>query len=135
MANPEDSQVDHVADIDYISFLAKPAGSEGLGELNVVLAGDETATSGLRKGTIMAKVTASGLYVPYLDSASDGSEVAVGILSQDVGLKDMYTVASDGVKTAKAFTVTLYTQGTVVEAELTGIDANGKTDLSGITFV
>lgn len=37
-----------------------------------------------RAGLILGKVTASGFYKAYSDAASDGSEVAVGVLSEDV---------------------------------------------------
>jgi len=82
-----------------------------------------TPTTTLRKGLVLGKVTASGKYAQYDDNASDGTEVAAGILEEEVNLLDANATAQD-------------TDGTMVihayvdESQLYGIDANGKTDLS-----
>lgn len=39
-------------------------------------------------GTVLGKVTASGKYVPSLNSASDGSQVAVAVLFSDIDAPD-----------------------------------------------
>lgn len=129
------AQFSHEASISHKDILAKPIGDEELGELVVTLQGDETATAPLRAGTVMGKITSSGLYVPYDDSGSDGEEVARGVLSEDIPAKNLYTTASNGTKTKRQSPVTLYTKGTVFESALTGIDANGKSDLANMTFV
>jgi len=42
------------------------------------------ATGNLITGTVMGKVTASGKWVPHVNGAADGSEVAAGILLNGV---------------------------------------------------
>ena len=128
-------QISHTSNISSVDFLAEAIGHEPLGETNGIVTGDASATAGLRAGTVMGKVTATSKLVPYNNGASDGSEVAVGILSQDIALKDRYVTDSAGAKTAKDMPCTLYTKGSVIESLLTGIDAAAKTDLSDMTFV
>jgi len=55
-------------------FLLSDEGSLSRGK-GVVAAGHDLAA-----GTIMGQVATSGEYVPYLDTATDGSEVAAAIL-------------------------------------------------------
>lgn len=76
----------------------------------------------VKAGTVLGKITASGLFGPYKDGNADGTETADCILLHTVDL-------TDGNAAAAAVT-----QGVVREARLTGIDANGKADLKHIEF-
>lgn len=72
-------------------------------------------------GTVLGKVTATGKYGPYSNTANDGRETAVGILW------DSTTVT--GTEEAAPIWLT----GFVREAKLpasSGLDAAGKTDLA-----
>jgi hypothetical protein len=90
-------------------------------------------------GTVLGKVTASGLLAPYLDAAADGTQTAVGILKATVTVVQIngalkakvgcaYWVAYRPVSVAKLPFV-------VGNAAAGGyIDANGKADLPLIYF-
>jgi len=78
-----------------------------------------------KKGTVLGKVTATGLLVPYDDGGSDGEETAVGILWEDVSFGEDGDEDTSGV---------YMIHGRVDENKLIGIDANGKTDLAHIIF-
>lgn len=80
-----------------------------------------TVSSGrsLAAGTVLGKVTASGEYVAYSNAASDGSEIAAGILYADVD-----ATAAD----AKGVIINCLAE--VDESLLIGIDAPGKVDLA-----
>ncbi len=80
---------------------------------------DTSVTTVLASGTVLGKLTA-GQYAAYNDSLSDGTQTAVGILLE----------AATGGDDAAMVTAFVH----VTEAGLTGIDANGKTDLSKIKF-
>ncbi|MBC7327553.1 head decoration protein [bacterium] len=73
----------------------------------------------LSAGTVLGKITASGKYGPYDDSATDGRQTAVGILGEDVD------ATSSDVGTF------MYVHCIVYASQLTGLDANGKADLKG----
>lgn len=77
----------------------------------------------IKKGTALGKVTASGKFVPYLPSASNGSQVAVCILDndQDTSLTDIGASA--------------WIAGIFTESKLTGIDSAAKTALKLCYFV
>ena len=85
-------------------------------------------------GVVLGKITASGLYGPYDDGASDGRQTATGLL-----LADCRVVRADGSVAAKVGSGQLV-RGDVKQSKLpiqTGpgsIDANGKTDLNLIRF-
>lgn len=70
------------------------------------------------KGQVLGIVTASGKYAKYDDGAADGTEVAVAILADKVD-----ATSSDQLCNA-------YVRGLFVTARLTGLDANGQTDLN-----
>lgn len=72
----------------------------------------------LKAGTLLGKVTATGKYVAYSNSANDGSEVAAAILKDNVN--DL-TVDQKVVVVVRHAEV----QGT----ELTGLDAPARADL------
>lgn len=69
------------------------------------------------RGRVLGRVTATGKYGRYDDTATDGTEVARAILAKEVDATsaDVNTVA--------------YVHGVFNEAALTGIDTAGKLDL------
>lgn len=81
----------------------------------------------IRSGTPLGKVTATGLYGPYNDSASDGTQTLVGFL-----------IAPRPVPATDArIGAGMLTHGKVVEANLPiAVNANGHTDVAGrIRFI
>lgn len=75
-------------------------------------------------GTVLGKITASGLYGPYDDAAVDGREVAAGFLFNSTKM------ASGGADVGAP----LLEHGVVVEANLpanSGYNAAAGTDMSG----
>ena len=83
-------------------------------------------------GTAIAKITASGLYGPYDDSKSDGTQVAAGLLFSSVRAID--PVGNNLAKVGGA----RFIHGLVNTAKLpanSGIDANGKADLPLIVWL
>ena len=84
-------------------------------------------TTTLRKGLVLGKVTASGKFKQYNNAAADGTEVAAGILDDEVNLIDEAGTARDSQ-------ATMLIHGFVKESKLHGIDANGKADLAHIIF-
>lgn len=82
---------------------------------NVVVTQAGTA---IASGTVLGKITASGKYVPYSNGASNGSEVAAGILYT-------YLPAATGDVKAVAFC----DDCEVRRAALTGLDTAGEADL------
>lgn len=79
----------------------------------------------LKSGTVLARVTASGLYGPYNNALTNGQDVAAGHLFTSVQLK-----ATTDPKAPAA----LMEHGFVRETQLpagNGLDAAGKTDLAG----
>lgn len=81
----------------------------------------------VKSGTPLARLTATGLYVPYNNAGSGGAETLAGFLFSPVKMK------SGGADVQGA----LFEHGRVVESNLPiAIDAAGKTDVAGrITFV
>jgi hypothetical protein len=80
------------------------------------------------KGTVMGIITATGLAIPYLTAAVDGSGVAVGIISDDFDP----TLSTD--QSDLRLAANMYIHGSFVEANLTGIDSDAKVDLKGRTI-
>lgn len=84
-------------------------------------------------GTVLGKITASGLYGPYDDEAEDGTQVAAGILFSFVRAINQTT----GNALAKVGGA-IFVHGAVKESKLptnSGIDANAKADLSKIVWL
>lgn len=81
-------------------------------------------------GLALGKITATGLYGPYDDSKSDGTQTLVGFLLDDVKASAVNTIDVQGA---------LFEHGRVIVANLpipSSVDAAGKTDLKGqIIFV
>lgn len=72
----------------------------------------------LAAGTVLGKITATGLYDAYDNGDSDGTETAAGILMYRVDATNGDTPAS------------LMTHGNVRSGSLTGVDSAAITDLS-----
>jgi len=83
---------------------------------------DVSVCGDLAAGTVIAKITASGLYAEYDDTKSDGRETAVGILLEDI----------DDAKGDQPYLIAI--GGTFYKANLTGLDANAITDLGAKTI-
>lgn len=74
-------------------------------------------------GVVLGKITATGLYGPYSNAASDGTEVAAGFLYTSV------KVRSGGPDVGAA----IHWHGAVIAAKLptgNGLDTAGRTDLA-----
>lgn len=84
-----------------------------------LVAADGDGNKILAAGTVIGKVTATGKYGAYNNAATDGREVAVGLITESVNLKDGDVITH------------LLLHGSVLEARCTGVDANAKTDLAG----
>ena len=78
----------------------------------------------LAAGTVLGKITASGKYAAYSNAASDGTEVAAGILFEAVN-------ATGGDKKG----VMIARHAEVNGDELTGNDANGTADLKALAII
>lgn len=87
-------------------------------------AGNTGKTTTLRPGLVMGKITASGKYAQYNNSASDGTQTAIGIL------KDQVKVIDENANAVDAQAV-LVIHGRVDESALIGCDAGAKADLAG----
>lgn len=84
---------------------------------------DGNGDKAVAKGTLLGVVTIGGKYVAYDDAAITGEEVAVGILNEDVNLRDGDVIAG------------MLIQGVVLSARVTGYDAAAAVDLPAITFL
>lgn len=100
------------------------ASNEGMEKVGISIS---TAVAALiPKGTVMGRISASGLYVPYDDDGTDdGRRVAVGILVDDVDP----TVSADA--SDLRLNGSMYVRGTFYTDKLAGMDANGLADLGG----
>ena len=74
-------------------------------------------------GTVLGRVTATGKYIRYLNGAVDGSELAVGVLTEEVD-----AIAADQA-------ARLLVAGDVDKDKLVGIDAPGEVDMNAKTVV
>ena len=75
-------------------------------------------------GTVLAKETSTGKIVRYVDGESDGHGTAIGILGYQVDAQSVGATPLDVI-------IDYCIHGVVYEANLTGLDANAKTDLAG----
>lgn len=100
---------------------------QGPGENPSIVLDQSAFTSGthypdgfIKSGEPLGKITATGLYAPYNDAASDGTEVCAGFLHSAV------KVPSNGTDPGAALVVA----GFIKESKLPrAINANGKADL------
>lgn len=90
---------------------------------------DANCTFPLQRGTVMAKVTGTGKFMPYDDTKSDGREVAIGLLDENIDELRVNATNQDVLGT-------LGIHGVAIESSCVGLDANAKVDLKGsIIFV
>ena len=93
---------------------------------------DDTHTSyttTLRKGLVLGRITASGKYAEYDDTASDGTQVARAILDEQVKVVDVDAVARD-VSARVCFDSAIL----VDPAKLYELDDLGRADFENIKF-
>lgn len=90
----------------------------------------------LAAGTVLGQVTADSTYKAYASGNSDGSQAPQLILAYGVTTDSSgnITNASEWGQLPNANTVPCYTQGAFLVSELTGLDANAITKLSGHTI-
>lgn len=82
------------------------------------------AGTALKSGTVLGKITASGKYVPYSNAASNGSEVAAGVLYSPL------TAATGDMKA-----VGFVRDCEVIRATLVGLDSFGEADLKALGVI
>lgn len=85
----------------------------------------------IKAGTVMARQTSgslSGTHTAYDDNAASGINTAACVLFQEINPED-FKDSSDTVLAQGIF------GGQVYESMLTGLDANGKTDLGARSLV
>lgn len=74
-------------------------------------------------GLPLGRITATGMYAPYVDAAGDGTGVLAGFLLCNVDAPSVNTIDVQGA---------LLEHGRIVEAKLPiAIDANARTDAAG----
>jgi hypothetical protein len=87
-------------------------------------------------GLVLGKITASGLYGPYDDTAADGRQTAVGFLFSSVKVP-ADTTKNVGIAVLQAFAVVKLAKLPIANGA-TGrgyIDAAGQTDLPRVHFI
>jgi len=82
-----------------------------------------TPTTVLRAGLVLGKVTATGKYVPYSKSATDGSQIARAVLPYEIMTVDFAGVNADRV-------VPIIVGGPVMAGQLIGLDALARSQMS-----
>lgn len=98
--------------------------SVGVQLLSTAVDAGSTPTTVLRRGLVLGKVTATGLYREYLPANTDGSQFPVGILNDNV---DMYDARAGAVANRLA---QMRIGGLVKPASLYGFDENARVMLS-----
>ncbi len=87
-------------------------------------AGNSGKTTTLRPGLVLGKISGTGKYAQYDPSANDGTEVATGILKDQVKVIDEDATAVDAMGAQVI-------HGLVDESALIGCDSAAKADLAG----
>lgn len=89
-------------------------------------------------GVVLGKITATGLYAPYVDAASDGTGTAAGYLHSSVAIPNPADTTVDvGAAMVAAFAV-VETDRLPISSGATGggfIDANGQANLTLIRHI
>lgn len=86
--------------------------------------GNKISNGSILSGLVLGRITATGLYGPYDNAATDGREVAAGFLFNTIPVPAGTTKVG----------APLMEHGVVIEAELPaghGLDAAAKTDMAG----
>jgi hypothetical protein len=112
--------------IDNLEFLLSEAnGARSRDQATVTVPANITWPS----GTVLGKVTATGKLIKYLDTASDGSQTAVGVLGYHL---------VGGASPADQKALVFARDCEVIGDRLNGganVDANGKADLALIGVI
>jgi hypothetical protein len=87
-----------------------------------------TPTWELRVGLVMGKQIATGTWVNYSPTATDGSEIAAGVLPLALRMQDVMT----GVNTAKFYAIMV--SGGVKGANLIGLDQMARQQMSQLFY-
>lgn len=101
------------------------------------LACQVTASLTLARGTVVGQVTATGKIKAYASGNVDGSEIPKGFLVYDIVTDASGNVvygatgATLDLTRGQEITAPIYWQGTFLQSELTGLDANAITVLKG----
>lgn len=104
-------------------------------DISKFTAGTHYPNGFIPSGTVIGKVTATGLFGPYDDTATDGRQTAYGLTYGDV-----QAIKYDGSTASKVGTGAVVYDAAVSAGKLpfqagTGsIDANGKADLNQIRW-
>lgn len=100
-------------------IISEASGTRSREEVTVV-----SGEGALPAGQVLGVVTASGKYAAYDNAASDGTQTAAAVLYAAVDATDADVPA-----------VVIARDAEVAEAHLTGIDANGITDLAAVGVI
>jgi hypothetical protein len=87
-----------------------------------------TPTWELRPGLLMSKQLATGTWVNYNPTATDGSQIASGVLTQGLRMQDIFT----GVNTTKFYAIMV--SGGVQSAKLIGLDQQARAQMADRFF-
>lgn len=98
--------------------------TEGVGNISREEVTIAAAAGAMVPGTLVGKITASSKYAAYNNSASDGTEVAAGVL---------YHGVADKAVDQKAVIIARHAE--VIQAQLTGADAAGLADLKALQII
>lgn len=82
----------------------------------------------LRMGLVLGKQTATGTWVNYSPTATDGSEVAAGVLPLNLRMQDVLT----GSNTAKFYAIMV--SGGVQGSKLIGLDNMARAQMSSLFY-
>lgn len=84
-------------------------------------------------GTVLARNTVTGMYQAYSNAGSSGLDAAICVLEKTVKTTDFATTTAQSVSNS-VLTHAIFA-GVVFYDKLTGIDANGITDLGAKKFI
>lgn len=112
----------------YLNVTVTAASIPGANKTDTIaIASVGTPVTTLRKGMVVGKVTFDGKYKQYDNGSSNGTEVAKGILVDEVNMLD-----ESG--TAVATPAVMAFSGFFDQAKIFGLDADAKTDLKLCKF-
>jgi hypothetical protein len=127
------------------SWLLSPHGTEPGATLSITLdvsaftAATHYPNGYLKSGIVLGRITATGLYAPYVDAAVDGTGVAAGFLFSSVKVPNTADLTKDvgGGLVVHGFVDAAKLLLVVANGATGGgfIDANGRTDLKLVHFV
>jgi hypothetical protein len=92
---------------------------------NAIDVGNTGTTWRLRPGLVLGQSTATGQWTNYNNAATDGSQIASGVLAYGLRMQDVLT----GLNTTKFYAIVV--GGNVKGANLLGLDAMARSQLSG----